>query len=76
MIGKRNSTHSGMGRNRGVWPVLGLILAAVLVPTACVLWFMTAAMRNERLAVREKLTLAYTGRLTEAQQQIDEFWDR
>lgn len=65
-----------MGRNRGVWPVLGLILAAVLVPTACVLWFMTAAMRNERLAVREKLTLAYTSRLTEAQKQIDEFWDR
>lgn len=55
--------------------MLGLILAAVLVPTACVLWFMTAAMRNERLAVREKLTLAYTSRLTEAQQQIDEFWD-
>ncbi len=75
MIGRRNSTQLGTGRNRGIWPVLGLILAAVLVPTACVLWFMTAAMRNERLAVREKLTLAYTSRLTEAQQQIDEFWD-
>ncbi len=76
MIDRRKATQLGTGRNWGIWPVLGLILAAVLVPTACVLWFMTAAMGNERLAVREKLTQAYTSRLIEAQQQIDQFWDR
>ena len=68
--------NMGTGRNRGIWPVLALILAAVLVPTACVLWFMTAAMRNERLAVRETLTQAYASRVIEAQQQLDAFWDR
>jgi hypothetical protein len=64
------------GRNRGIWPVLALLLAAVLVPTVCVLWFMNAAMRNEHLAVREKLTRAYNTRLIEAQPRIDEHWDR
>jgi hypothetical protein len=45
-----------MGQGRGVWPVLAVLLAAVVVPAACVLWFMNVAMRNERLAVRQKLT--------------------
>ena len=27
-----------------------------LVPAVCVLWFMTAAMRNERLAVHTRFT--------------------
>ena len=43
-------------RRESLWPVVGLMLLAVAVPTACVLWFMTAAMRNERLAVQQKLT--------------------
>jgi signal transduction histidine kinase len=76
MIGRHSATELGTGRNRGIWPVLALILAAVLVPTACVLWFMSAAMRNERLAVRETLTQAYASRVIEAQQQLDAFWDR
>ncbi len=42
-------------RGSGVWLVLFMLLAAVVVPTACVLWFMNAAVRNERLAVRQKL---------------------
>jgi len=65
----------GAGRGGGLWPVLGVLLAAVLVPTACVLWFMNAAMRNERLAVREKLTRAYTRLLDDAQGSIDRYWD-
>ena len=76
MISRRNATQLGTGRNWGIWPVLGVLLAAALVPAACVLWFMNAAMLNERLAVREKLTRAYNTRLIEAQQQIDEHWDR
>ena len=35
-----------------------LVLVA-LAPTVCVLWFMTVAMRNERLAVQERLTDVY-----------------
>ena len=34
--------------------VLILLLVVVVVPTAGVLWFMTEAMRNERLAVQQR----------------------
>lgn len=76
MIGKHTGTRLGTGRDRGTWPVLLVLLAAAVAPSGCVLWFMNAAIRNERLAVREKLTQAYHARLVEAQQQIDQFWDR
>jgi len=36
------------------WVVL-LLAVAVILPTVCLLWFMTQAVRNERLAVRQKL---------------------
>lgn len=42
-------------QNKELWAVLALLLAAVLVPTACVLWFMTQAMENEQLAMRQRL---------------------
>ncbi len=43
------------GRARGARLVFVLLLLAVMIPTACVLWFMTEAMENERLAVRQRL---------------------
>ncbi|OQY07084.1 MAG: hypothetical protein B6I25_02585 [Planctomycetales bacterium 4572_13] len=36
------------------WVIL-LLAAAVILPTVCLLWFMTQAVRNEQLAVRQKL---------------------
>lgn len=36
-------------------PVVLLLATAVILPTVCLLWFMTQAVRNERLAVRQKL---------------------
>ena len=45
-------------RDSEAWPVV-LLLLTVLVPAVCVLWFMGAAMRNERLAARQKLADAY-----------------
>ena len=62
------------GQGRGIWPVLLVLLAAALVPAACVLWFMNAAMRNERLAVREKLMQAYTPMFEEACRRVGEYW--
>jgi len=47
------------------------LLAAVLVPTACVLWFMAEAVRNEQLAVRQRLEDLYRERLIEARDQMD-----
>ncbi len=40
------------------WVML-LLAAAVILPTVCLLWFMNQAMRNERLAVRQKLIDVY-----------------
>ena len=64
----------GTVRGGGPWAVLLVLLVAVLVPTACVLWFMTAAMRNERLAVRQRLRDAYQDRAREAKAALDEYW--
>lgn len=40
--------------------VLLLLIAAVIVPTVCLLWFMNQAVRNERLAVQQKLIDVYS----------------
>jgi len=60
-------------RDNDVGPTV-LLLLAVLVPTVCLLWFMDAAMRNERLAARQKLGDAYRGQLASAQAQIKRYW--
>ncbi len=54
--------------------MLALLLLVVLVAIGCVLWFMSEAMRNERMAVREKLAEAYRGQLTLVHAQATERW--
>ncbi len=51
-----------------------LLTLVVLLPTACLLWFMTQAMQNERLAVKQKLTVIYYGQLSMLRDQLDEYW--
>ncbi len=46
---------------------------AALVPAVGVLGFMSVAMRNERLAVQERLTAVYANHLTSAQQRVAAF---
>jgi hypothetical protein len=50
------------GRAHDLRPVL-LLSLAVLVPTACLLWFMNVAMQNESLALRQRLAEAYLAQL-------------
>jgi len=52
------------------WLTLMLLLA-VLVPSACLIWFMNQAVRNERLAVRQELMEVYRGNLALAQSRLD-----
>lgn len=66
--------RSGSARRQGLWPLLLLILV-VVIPTVCVLWFMTEAMRNERLAVRQKLMVVYEDQLAGATQQLQTYLD-
>jgi hypothetical protein len=51
------------------------LLLVVLAAISCVLWFMREAMRNERLAVREKLAEAYSGQLSLVQTRTMERWN-
>ena len=62
-----------VGRAQRAWLTL-LLLLAVTVPSVCLLWFMNQAVRNERLAVRQKLMDVYRGHLTLAGERLDEYW--
>jgi signal transduction histidine kinase len=63
----------GTGHDSALRPVL-LLLLVVLVPSAGVVWMMRAAMENERLAVRQRLSDAYQSQLEIAHRRIDEHW--
>lgn len=61
------------GSNQLRWVVL-LLVIAVLLPTVCLLWFMSQAVRNERLAVRQKLTDVYQQQLDILSKRVDDLW--
>ncbi|MDD5459931.1 MAG: hypothetical protein PHF37_11130 [Phycisphaerae bacterium] len=58
---------SGSGQLR--WVILLLVIAVVL-PTVCLLWFMTAAVKNERLAVRQKLVDVCNDRIKDCREEL------
>jgi signal transduction histidine kinase len=60
-------------RPSGLWLMLLLLLAA-LVPSVCLLWFMNQAVRNERLAARQKLVDAYSANLSLESGALETFW--
>ncbi len=51
-----------------------LLAIAVILPTVCLLWFMSQAVRNERLAVKQKLTDIYQQRLDTLGKNVDDLW--
>src|SRR5688572_13686575 len=58
------------------WLVLALLVAIVIVPTACLLWFLNKAVQNERLAVRQRLAAVYRSQLTNAQEKLEAYWQQ
>ncbi|MFH1884411.1 MAG: hypothetical protein ABIL62_17085 [Planctomycetota bacterium] len=48
----KNKGTINAGYNQFRWVVL-LLAIAVILPTVCLLWFMSRAVKNERLAVRQ-----------------------
>ena len=50
------------------------LLVGVLAPTACVLWFMNVAIKNQRGADRQPLMEAYRGQLTLLRDRADAYW--
>jgi len=61
------------GYNQLRWVVV-LLAIAVILPTVCLLWFMSQAVKNERLAVRQKLTDVYQQRLDILSKRVDDLW--
>ena len=70
MVRRNHGSTSGTGRLASWWPVL-LSLLVVLVPTICVLWFMTEALENRRAVLRRSLADAD---LLVAQQRLNAYW--
>ena len=67
----RGTVSAGYDQLR--WVVL-LLAMAVILPTVCLLWFMSQVVRNERLAVKQKLTDIYQQRLARLSQRVDDLW--
>ncbi len=47
---------------------------AVILPTVCLLWFMSRAVKNERLAIKQKLTDVYKQRLETLSNTFNDVW--
>ena len=60
--------------NDQLWWVVLLLAVAVILPTVCLLWFMNQAVKNDRLAVRQKLTDIYRLRLDTLSKSVDDLW--
>ncbi|MDA1277453.1 MAG: hypothetical protein O2960_25920, partial [Verrucomicrobia bacterium] len=65
--------HSHGGDHSPVSTFAVLLLVA-LVAAGCVLWFMTVAMRNERLAVQQRLSDVYLNHLATVERELTTFW--
>jgi len=61
--------RTGSAHGQRLWPML-LLLVAVIVPTVSMLWFMLAAIDNERVAVRQRLVSAYRAQLIGVKTQL------
>lgn len=63
--------HPGYGQFG--WVVL-LLAVAVVLPTVCLLWFMSEVVKNERLVVWQRLVTPYENQLAEAAAKTEEQW--
>ncbi|MBL7154230.1 MAG: hypothetical protein ISS79_10980, partial [Phycisphaerae bacterium] len=65
------SVDTGSGQLR--WVIL-LLAIAVILPTVCLLWFMTQAVENVRMAARQILINEYSERLSGLAGTVDNVW--
>ncbi len=70
MLRKRLNS-SGYGQLR--WVIL-LLAVAVILPTVCLLWFMSQAVKNVQLAARQKLMAVYEDKLADASRETNKSW--
>ncbi|HYI94339.1 MAG TPA: hypothetical protein VEX68_12400 [Bryobacteraceae bacterium] len=60
--------------DRRLWFVLCLFLAAVLLPTACLLWLINDSISKQRQLTRQQLADAYRSQLKVVGERLDDFW--
>ena len=72
MLRKRLNSN-GYGQLR--WVIL-LLAIAVILPTVCLLWFMSQAVKNVQLAARQKLITLYEEKLATASQEKNQSWSQ
>lgn len=54
--------------------MIGMLMLVIIIPTVCLLWFVSEAVRNERMAVRQKLTELYQSQLESLPSMLQNFW--
>jgi hypothetical protein len=55
-----------------MWRLILLLATAVILPTVCLLWFMTQVVENVRFAAQQKLIDIYQEKLTSASSQLND----
>lgn len=71
---KNIQRKTNTGQSKELWPVIILLSLIVIVPTIGLLWFMTKAVQNERIVVRQKVSDIYKSYLKNVKADIDDFW--
>ena len=67
-------TTTASGGASGVGTMVVMVLLAAFVPAGCVLWFLNAAMENQQLAVRQRLTEVYRSQFDARKDGLTAFW--
>ncbi len=62
------------GHSQRLWPAFVLLIAAAVLPTVGVFWFMNQATQNVQLAMRQRLTEFYRSQLETAVERIQTYW--
>jgi signal transduction histidine kinase len=70
----RATRISAIVQDRSAWVMLLFVLMGVLLPTACVLWFMNDAARSQADTARRSVAEAYRGQLRLVRDRVDSFW--
>jgi len=62
-------------KNQLRWVIL-LLAVAVILPTVCLLWFMSQAVKNVKLAARQEIIDSYQNQLDQVRERVDTVWSR
>lgn len=68
--------QTGLYRKKQIWVMMSMLMLVIIIPTICLLWFVSEAVRNERMAMRQRVTELYKARLESLQPMLRNFWEQ